>query len=784
MDRIRGMFGGGSDSFNDGSNNDHNNDSRYNRQGSNPNNHGWNSNSLNASNNNRYNYNKNGGNNINDSDMYLSDDDEWGMSALSATQTSLNARNAYNDHRYGNNMGRNEGGYGDDNNRRSSSSKIFWDQDTASSGGMGGINGDVGMIGGGGDGMGVAGMSTPSSEEYTQEWEREAILRDSLDDAFEIGNDDFYHSDQRSFDNQKSENNNSRAYMDVQSDIRQMDPDNHGEEEEGEVDEEEKEEVVNAYRDYLKSIREGGFESYLNEEEEDDIPDFEELARNDEIPKSSGNLNNTKINNNVESMDNSNSRVMEIEEDNSGGYYGDLYGVHDLRNSRSPYAAWKAERARRAPLQFDEEGGGDDDGGASMNSWNKNDVNGITRGNRLTRGFSDLSQTKLYHYKLPCAQSRKLQRWLTIMMAVVALSIGLSVIVKNKKTPEDLPDMLSIPPKDDGTSVGSKQPQQQNEQMPHQNSPAPPDAIANALGTFDPVWYNRQSGWEGITFSDAVNFCASREERIPCPYEIYCIEGPGRPPFDGIRPNGEEWAATSNGPNQWVQVGDMFTCQRYTDSHDKKKPEWGITGVSLDHEHGAGGITQNILCCKDANHLGPVTDWGKQDAIDSADADNTSETSNSTQMNIEDQVNEKDASISGNVAIISDNINSQKREKAVIAAFQPIWFSTAHGWSGTSYEDAVGFCESYNHMVLCPFAAYCPNGPGNPPLPGSMVVALDGEEWVPANGPMNTWVQIGKLDGDDDTTCTLHHELLGERPAWGVDGSRRDVKHHIMCCMM
>ena len=70
------------------------------------------------------------------------------------------------------------------------------------------------------------------------------------------------------------------------------------------------------------------------------------------------------------------------------------------------------------------------------------------------------------------------------------------------------------------------------------------------------------------------------------------------------------------------------------------------------------------------------------------------------------------------------------------------------------------------------------------PLPGSMVTKLDGEEWVPANGPMNTWIQIGTIGGDESTQCTLHHETFGERPQFGVDGTRTDVKHHIMCCLM
>merc|ERR1719232_710230 len=96
-----------------------------------------------------------------------------------------------------------------------------------------------------------------------------------------------------------------------------------------------------------------------------------------------------------------------------------------------------------------------------------------------------------------------------------------------------------------------------------------------------------------------------------------------------------------------------------------------------------------------------------------------------------DHKDEKDPSKESPVETSQNDIDSQKREKAVIAAFQPIWFSSAHGWSGASYEDAILFCESYNHMVLCPYAAYCPLGRGMPALPGSMTTEMDGEEWVP-----------------------------------------------------
>ena len=49
-----------------------------------------------------------------------------------------------------------------------------------------------------------------------QEWEREAMVQDNLDGAFEVGNDDYFRSDTH-HDHVASEKNN--AYAHVQEDI-------------------------------------------------------------------------------------------------------------------------------------------------------------------------------------------------------------------------------------------------------------------------------------------------------------------------------------------------------------------------------------------------------------------------------------------------------------------------------------------------------------------------------------------------------------------------------------
>ncbi|KAL7549954.1 hypothetical protein ACHAWF_015684 [Thalassiosira exigua] len=667
-----------------------------------------------------------------DDDLYLSDDDDWGMSAFSSSA---------------------DGGGGIIGGRRSSSA--FWDQKSAS----------AGTEGAGVDGSGRG-----------LQWEREAIARDGADGNFEIGDDDFYHSETR------------RAKVAAQDTGYDEGEGQEDDEEEGGDDggdddasaSSKQEQVVTAYRDYLKSIRDGGFESYL------DTNDGMAAGGGDDGSDDDG----RGVDDEVEALD----RALDAEEERANGsLYGDLYGVRNVQaEATPPYEAWRAKA--KVLLQQEQERELRDAASParqmlanfrrkrsnehlrnSWNSWQQRRSGVYDEENR---------EAKLYSYRSTVVENPKFRMSIIGVCLLLALVAGLSYYEKEggDKDEQDNPLDLFIPSESNDTSVLEAD----TKNKPH---PPPTDAIINSLHTFDPQWYDRRSGWEGITYINAVNFCLSKEKRVPCPYEIYCTEGTDGPPYRGTRPNGEQWAAVSNGPNQFVQVGTLFACKRYTDLHDGKKPGWGITGVSEEHEHGAGGITQNVLCCVDVHGLGlldPFTQWGEHGEMNRVEGDTAQKITNTAVVDLEDTEDEKVA-VDGTDATPSlyvDDVDAQKREKAVIAAFQPIWFSSAHGWAGTSYEESIHFCESYNHMVLCPYAAYCPLGRGRPALPGSMVTDLDGEEWVPANGPMNTWVQIGTIDGDEESRCTLHHELLGMRPQWGIDGTRKEVKHHVMCCLM
>ena len=137
--------------------------------------------------------------------------------------------------------------------------------------------------------------------------------------------------------------------------------------------------------------------------------------------------------------------------------------------------------------------------------------------------------------------------------------------------------------------------------------------------SYHPTWYNRQNGWMGSTYSQALDFCSSQTEpnnsKVSlelCPYEVYCPTGPHHIPLGGYRTeetdgvndndndndgnddNGntdaKESGSNSGGgsvvrssrspikdmANGWVQVGMENVCVQYTI----------VTGTTDDKEGG------------------------------------------------------------------------------------------------------------------------------------------------------------------------------------------------------
>jgi hypothetical protein len=117
----------------------------------------------------------------------------------------------------------------------------------------------------------------------------------------------------------------------------------------------------------------------------------------------------------------------------------------------------------------------------------------------------------------------------------------------------------------------------------------------------------------------------------------------------------------------------------------------------------------------------------------------------------------------------------------VSAAYRPVWYDRATGWTGRSYDEVLPFCASHHpDYAPCPYEVYCPDGKT---LISGVVVedGEDGESWAPVVNARDEWVQIG-TGGE---ICALYSPSRdGYRPSWGLDGIHDEaITRHIMCCL-
>lgn len=381
----------------------------------------------------------------NPDDLYLSDDDDWGMGlgAFSSKQTSLQESD-----RYGG--GPSPGG------------GAFWDRSDS-------------------DGSSTRRKPRGSIEmeiesRGLQAWEQQAMKNDNIDDNvdnddadFEIGDDDPYHSDTQGR-RKSNDATDEEAYAEVQDDLDNL-------EESDNSTASNKDEVVNAYRDYLKSIRDGGFESYLDSHNEPQTPNFDKTH-------SAGSRNSSK---GAGGEDDELERVLDIEEERRGSLYGDLYGVQDMRSASSPYNAWRAKA--KALLKEEEEQRDGDLNELSPTRRVLSKLRDKRRANIQVNGTTSSSRErndaapKGYSYVISTLQSPLFKKlFCGCIVLVLVLLLGLSSY-GGKKSNDDKDIAWDIPSAEGGGPPPSwKDPKQQPEKQPQQNGQS--DAVANAIRTF------------------------------------------------------------------------------------------------------------------------------------------------------------------------------------------------------------------------------------------------------------------------------------------------------------
>jgi hypothetical protein len=114
--------------------------------------------------------------------------------------------------------------------------------------------------------------------------------------------------------------------------------------------------------------------------------------------------------------------------------------------------------------------------------------------------------------------------------------------------------------------------------------------------------------------------------------------------------------------------------------------------------------------------------------------------------------------------------------------YLPLWLGRDDGWMGGSYDDAVNFCSNIDGRNLCPFEAYCPGGARKPVMTNGFDTNV--EHYSPVSNFHNAWVNVGKKNGDSESTCLGFDQLYPNQPEWGLTSAQPELKRYVLCCLV
>ena len=295
------------------------------------------------------------------------------------------------------------------------------------------------------------------------------------------------------------------------------------------------------------------------------------------------------------------------------------------------------------------------------------------------------------------------------------------------------------------------------------NSSPPSDTLSAMAKFLNPIWYSTNvGGWPGGSYDDAIQFCVEKGHTL-CSRTVVCPMGPTFPAIEGAWVAGtdkssEQWVPVIDQPNHWLMIGSLDTnesrlCMDY-ETLNGSEPAWGV-------DRSEPGLKRHI-CCTDStvSAASQVVQGGASTTIAQSPV--------SQQTNFDDEVDETDT-----------------------GPMTSTWFRVGDGggWNAGSHDDAVHFCAmkkiNGKRMELCPYHAYCPSGPSQPPYEDNYMVD-DGDEteqWAPmSTGENNSWVLVGMHGHNKASQCLTYGILNGSEPSWGLDGTNKEKKRHVLCC--
>jgi len=293
------------------------------------------------------------------------------------------------------------------------------------------------------------------------------------------------------------------------------------------------------------------------------------------------------------------------------------------------------------------------------------------------------------------------------------------------------------------------------------NSSPPSDTLSEMAKFLNPIWYSINSGgWTGGSYDDAIQFCVEKGHTL-CPRNVVCPRGPTFPAIEGWVSGAdkvsEQWVPVSDQPNHWLMIGSLDKnenrlCRDY-EMLNGNEPTWGS-------DRSEPGLKRHI-CCTDS-----TTTSDNQQVQGGATSTSQSPVSQQ-QTNFDNEVDETDT-----------------------GPMTSTWFRVGDGggWNAGTYDDAVHFCAmkkiNGKRMELCPYHAYCPSGPSQPPYEGNYKT-VDGDEteqWAPMSTGENSWVLVGMHGHNKASQCLTYGILNGSEPSWGLDGTHKEKKLHVLCC--
>jgi hypothetical protein len=231
---------------------------------------------------------------------------------------------------------------------------------------------------------------------------------------------------------------------------------------------------------------------------------------------------------------------------------------------------------------------------------------------------------------------------------------------------------------------------------------------------------------------------------------------------------GGSWAPVIDGPNDWVSIGSDNSCVLWSDVHEGDAPDWGETGENNEAN------TRWIVCC----NAQAVEEFEEEELAEekgqvvvSSDVSPAYAGTADKEHNGVTLAQEAGFQMSEATQEEIDRVQQQGEEveelSYVIAAekFKPVFFDRESGWGGTTYREAVQFCEVKGHdLHVCPFMALCPQGLGENPI---RTFNSEDMMWVPGKIFVVGIVTICFFASDQSLICLIYPSCFASNNSFG-----------------